>query len=213
MTTVTLHGVLGEQVGSIWKIAINSIGEACHAIEVLSNRRLFRNLLNNDKKGLKYKVLVNGGKLKFPPKDIYDVKISELCLKRKDIKEIDIIPVIEGAEDVIAIIGGVLLIVAGIVVAGMSFGSAGVLGGAMIIGGLGLITAGVINLLSSPPVFESMREIAGGGKTSYLFSGPQQTVGESGPVPLLYGRLLIGSQVVSAAYVINDRSTDEGLTT
>ena len=41
----------------------------------------------------------------------------------------------------------------------------------------------------------------------YLFSGPANIIGGGGPVPVGYGRAIIGSQVVSSAYVVRDFST------
>ena len=41
-----------------------------------------------------------------------------------------------------------------------------------------------------------------------LFAGPQNIVGEGGPVPVGYGRLVVGSQVISASYVIRDFNTE-----
>jgi predicted phage tail protein len=43
---------------------------------------------------------------------------------------------------------------------------------------------------------------SGGGK-SYLFDGPTNTAGEGGPIPIGYGRLLIGSKTISATYIPN----------
>lgn len=77
---------------------------------------------------------------------------------------------------------------------------------------LGLVALGVSMLLMKPPPMVSPQQIAnpsadfeaapgdGGGEPSYLFSGPVNTVGEGGPVPLGYGRLLIGSHQVFSSY-------------
>ena len=35
---------------------------------------------------------------------------------------------------------------------------------------------------------------------SYLFSGPVNVLNEGGPVPIGYGRLIVGSQVIMSAY-------------
>ena len=49
------------------------------------------------------------------------------------------------------------------------------------------------------PEFGDFREIEGGGRRSYLFSGPENTVREGGPVFIGYGRLMVGSQVVQSS--------------
>jgi predicted phage tail protein len=39
---------------------------------------------------------------------------------------------------------------------------------------------------------------------SYLFNGPVNTTEQGNPVPVLYGRLIVGSQVVSASVCAYD---------
>lgn len=214
LVEIRLHGNIFFGLKDIYKLAVKSCGEAFHAINSISRNCFYKNLLENDKKGIKYKILINGRNFESTEpltiNNIEKIKESELVMNLRNLKTIDIVPVIEGADsDIGAIIAGVLLVVVGIVVA--AYGG-GPLGGALIIAGIGLIAAGIINLLSSPPKFEDFREIGGGGRTSYLFSGPQQVVGEGGPVPIGYGKLLIGSHVISASYEISDQSAKERLT-
>ena len=67
--------------------------------------------------------------------------------------------------------------------------------------------------LSSPPKFEDFRQISDGTKaSSYFFNGPENTTREGGPVPVGYGELLVGSQVISASYEIGSQLTSQGLT-
>ena len=215
--SIKLHGVLGKAIGKTnWDLAVKSVSEAIHAINILTNNKLnqYLNLHGHDK----FEIVINGRKFKhdkfLDPKDkeiLNEVSNSELNIKRNNLETIDIIPIIDASDsDIFAIILGVVLIIVGIVVAGASFGSAGVLGGALIIGGIGIIAAGVINLLSKPPAFEPFQEIEQGGKKSYLFSGPENTIREGGAVPVGYGRLLVGSQTISASYdVYNIPITDD----
>jgi len=77
---------------------------------------------------------------------------------------------------------------------------------------LGLVALGVSMLLMKPPPMVSPQQIAnpkadfegspegGGGEPSYMFGGPVNTVGEGGPIPLGYGRLIIGSHQVFSSY-------------
>ena len=207
VSTITLHGVLGEAVGkSVWKLAINSVSEAVHAIEMQSKRRLYRFLYDNDKKGVKYKVIVNGKEFT-PPEDLTvenpeRLKNNELTIKRK-IDTIDIVPVIQGAGDnglaIMNIILGVIIIIIGIVLSFIPYvGPA--LGVPIIIAGLGLLASGIIGLLSEPPKNEKFQEVEKGGAVSYLFNGPENTINEGGPVPVVYGRLIVGSQAIAATY-------------
>jgi len=208
---IKLHGHLKEKISGNFKFATDNLGEAMRSIELNSNRKFFKYLLEMDQKGCKYEVLVNQRKLKFekPLNNINDkdliknIENSELMMKYENLETIDIVPVIEGGDDILGIILGVVLIIAGLTIPGIGFA----FGAALVIGGLGLLAAGVINLLSKPPDFEDFREIDGQtGRTSYLFNGPTNTIREGGPVSLLYGRLLVGSQVIAANYNIKYKS-------
>lgn len=208
LVKITLHGLLGESVGrSDWNLDVKTVGEAIHAIETLSKRKLYKFLFENDKNNVKYRVLINNRDfISEEPLDINKPETltkSELTMLIPSLKSIDIVPVIEGYDSsTVAIVIGAILIIIGIVLIFTGVGS--ILGVALIIGGLGLVAAGVINLLSKPPEFEDFREIAGGGRASYLFSGPQNTTREGGPVPVGYGRLIVGSQVISASYELSE---------
>jgi predicted phage tail protein len=205
-TKIKLHGKLGQVVGETWNLAIRSVGEAIRAIEVLSNHKLYKFLYDNDRFGTKYRILINGRT--FEPSETLNVnkldaiKNSELCMTINKLTSIDIVPILEGADsNTLAIVIGAVLIIVGIIL--IATGVGGPLGGYLIIAGLGLVAAGVVNLLTEPPKFDDFREIKGGGNTSYLFNGPQNTAREGGPVPIGYGRLIVGSQVVAASYEIS----------
>lgn len=97
---------------------------------------------------------------------------------------------------VVRIIVGIVLVVVGIIFS--EFG--GIAWG--VYPGLGLIFGGVsdyITFSSLKKLTHSITEPAGsGGKTvSRYFNGAVNNVGQGNPVPILYGRMLVGSQVVS----------------
>lgn len=203
---INIHGVLAEHLGrETWKYAAKTVGACLNAVEQLSGRKLYKFLKDNDEKGVRYKVLINGRefiseKPLNDPQDIESIKNSELGMKINNLKTIDIIPVLEGsgkAGSIGAIVLGVVLIVVGIVLVATGVGSP--FGAALIVAGLGLVAAGVINLLSKGP---ELQDFQARQKTSYLFSGPTNTLTEGAPVPVGYGRLLIGSAPISASYEI-----------
>ena len=72
------------------------------------------------------------------------------------------------------------------------------LGLALVAAGIGLMSAGIANLLTPMPEFDDFRQIEGGGRPSYLFSGPANVIREGGPVFVGYGQLLVGSQVIQS---------------
>ena len=203
---VTLHGVLAEQVGqSQWQLVADNVKEAINGVQ--SNcKKLYSSLVKNDKEKIKYRVLINGDDFFIEegkdPNTREGIQSSQLCLdKISDLRTIDIIPVLEGSDnwlDLFTVIIGVALIFVGGagIAAGASFTS---MYGVAVIAGIGLVAAGVANLLTPDPEFDDFREIEGGGRPPYTFSGPQNVTREGGPVFVGYGRLLVGSQVIQAA--------------
>ena len=71
LTQIKLHGILGEQFQSEWKLNIESVAEAIHAIEVNTKRRFCKQLIENDKNNIKYRVLVNG-------EDVIDTRVMDI---------------------------------------------------------------------------------------------------------------------------------------
>ena len=194
MSIVKLHGKLGRFVGKDeWKLNVSSVGEAMHAVNSQSNDSIRKFFLKRENMYSGYDVLINN--VKTNPSE--NVKFNDLTISRDDIERIDIIPVLEGS----------------------GFGSwAGIL-----MGGVGLfysnspsaaltsimlMVMGVSNLLSEPPELPAQKAIANPSTdptklaNSYLFNGPVNTINEGGPVPLGYGRLIIGSQVIMASHGI-----------
>jgi len=238
LVQVRTHGVLGEHLGHhLWNLNIKTVGNALNAIEVLSKRKLFKFFQDNDSKGVKYAVLINGRDFiseKTPTTDDIDsIKNSELCAKIHGLKTIDIIPILYGSDignndfidDIAAgsagapglgyaipnkykvIIAGAALIIVGAVLTVYGYGAIGV---PVILAGIGLLSAGVINLLSKPP---QEPEVQARQKQSFLFSGPINIANEGGPVPIGYGRLITGSTVVSASYdIVHFNASDESRT-
>jgi len=195
LTKVKFHGSLADKLDiEEWSIKVKSVSEAMHAVDTMSKRQLTRAIVENEKQNIKYRVLVNGkdciSKSINSPEEAVD---SELTINRK-MESIDIVPVLEGAggggdsKDWLMVIGGALTIATG-------FGGAT---GRML--GLFAVVSGMANILSEPPEFEDFREIQQVNKReSYLFNGPVNTYNPGGPVPLGYGRMLVGSLAVGFA--------------
>lgn len=212
MVKIKLHGAMGKAVGEEWNLNVKSVSEAIRAIE-MNSKKLYKYIIDQGNVGGKYQILINEDLFlpsdDFRAGDIKAINESELMISNKNLKSIDIVPVLEGNDSKIL---GIVTLVVGVALLAVGIGGAILGAGATVFGagtaasvtllGLGLAAAGVFSLLSQPPKFEDFREIETGGKTSYLFSGPTNVIGEGGPVPLGYGRLLIGSQAISAAYAI-----------
>lgn len=69
--------------------------------------------------------------------------------------------------------------------------------------GVSTLLSGIAEALFSPPTPASSasREES---KPSYSFDGPVNTTQQGNPVPLAYGEILVGSQVVSAVIIAKD---------
>lgn len=195
MKTIRLHGALAEKFGSTFKLAVKNPAEAVKALCV--NLEGFEShLVNSRAADVLYQVKVDG----------LEVGKDELNFPAS--KEIHIIPVIAGAASGTAkLIVGAVLVTAGILLTVFSSGTAATIGGYMISAGVGLMLGGVIQLLTPVPKAPEPSEDPE-NKPSYVFNGPVNTTAQGQPVPIGYGRLIIGSAVVSAGIVIDDISPD-----
>jgi predicted phage tail protein len=205
---------MAEYVGrENWNLKVNSIKEAMRAIQVLSKGKLLKYLIGAAEESIEYKILVNKREMIMAedlslerPESIFN---SELVMINEKLETLDIVPIIKGAggggnnqtKGIIALVLAVILIATGVFApAGFGIGlgtiASGALATALVTSGIALAVTGVTLLMMSPPKFDDFRKIDGGGKPSYLFDGPSNVLGEGGPVPVGYGRMKIGSQVV-----------------
>jgi hypothetical protein len=91
------------------------------------------------------------------------------------------------------------VVTGGIGAAGAGF--LGMLGLELVIGGVATLLGGLITLFSSPTQQSSpgtKANKAATGLPSYLFSGSINVVDQGGPVPLCYGKVICGSQLIAA---------------
>ncbi len=201
LVKVRLLGDLGRYVKPEWNLAINSVKEAVHAINTLTNNSFSNYFIKQNKLQAKYRVIINGRDFTSPVTELNEtnyemVNQSELVMKKKDLETIDIVPVLESASKIL----GVLAIIIGVIL--IAFG-----GHQLIFAGLMLVMAGAMALISRPPEAGKFRSIDRAGGESYLFGGPVNIVGEGGPVPAGYGQAIVGSQVISSAFKIANFQT------
>lgn len=180
MKTIKLYGKLGKLFGKIHVLNVKNAAEAVRAL-CCNKPELKKFLLENN--DIRYKVFVD------------NENIDEKQLRDKAEKEIKIIPVVAGANDVVKIIIGAVLLYAAFTIAG----PAGLAEAAWYIQatamlGANLILSGTIGLLTPTPTTpESPEKI-----DSFGFNGAVNNVRQGGPVPLAYGELIVGSHVISA---------------
>lgn len=111
--------------------------------------------------------------------------------------DIRIAPIVMGSKR-----GGILQIILGaiLVIVGAYFGQ----GWAVQIG-VSMIVGGFVQLLTPVPKGGKAQDRPDNAP-SYVFSGAVNTQAQGNPVPLLYGRMIIGSAVVSAGINAEDYS-------
>ena len=205
LVNINVHGVLGKKLGQKnWKLSVSSAQEAFHAINTITDSK-FRSILNSlSRKGIKYSIKINNDMTL----ETKEENCNPLNIEYKNLKSVDIAPVIEGA-----FWGGLtgtsgMLAGAGILAFGGGSNTAKIIG-------MNLFFAGLANALSEPPDLPEDRQITNPSSdpqalaNSYLFNGPANIINEGGPVPLGYGRLMIGSQVVMSTYDIEQKYIDE----
>lgn len=207
LTKITLHGRLGKDVGKkTWNLKVDSVSEALRAIDVLSKRAFTKTIWKNEQRNIKYKILVNNkNAVSKSIERAEDAADSELFMRRKGMKKIDIVPVLEGAsgddKDMLLVVGGALM-----------FG-AGLYWGSPLLVQLGMFAmlTGMANLLAEPPEFEDFREIQQTNKReSYLFNGPLNTYNPGGPVPIGYGKVMCGSLAIAFTQSSVDKKIYDG---
>lgn len=189
MKKIKLLGELGKKFGRVHMMDVNSTAEAIRAL--CANFKEFESwLAGSEERGVRYKVLVR--------KTAIDLD----SLHNPISKEITIAPVLVGAKSgLVKVIIGVALIAASFYLPGSMYFSAysafSINASAIAFSiGTSLALGGVSQMLAPTPTTPS-----GSGeknKPSYQFNGAINTTAQGLPVPIGYGRLIIGSAVISA---------------
>jgi len=178
--SIYLHGKLGKQFGRKWTLNVDTIPEAFHAIDC--NKNGFLDAVVES--------LSDGNQYVLLKKDINEInseedleknllKEDEVELKIKN-QEIHLVPSVEGAGQWIAAklaeIAWTKLIVQTVIMVAISYG---------------------IAALMKPPEPPKVTSSSINTK-SYVLNGAENRVSQGSPVPLGYGRLRIGSNVIGA---------------
>lgn len=186
LRTVRLYGHLGERFGREHRFAVASAAEAVRALR--ANFPGIDTALVGHRPG--YRVWVGGAAR--GPQDLWTPGAGP----------IRIVPVVAGAKNKgpLQIILGAALIAAPFAFPGLAATAfAGTTLGAISTSlGISMVLGGVSSLLFSPPRAETGATERPESRPSYIFDGPVNTTVQGNPVPIGYGRLRVGSQVVSA---------------
>ena len=222
MKKVILEGQLGEKFGSEWNLDVRSPAEAMHAI--MSQRPGMRQYLAESEGIQGYEVLVDGASIEDE---------TELLINNPGQGGYTFVPVIGGSKSsaLMMVLGVTLIAMTGGFGAGLAApfmsgaGAGGLVGGATGAGlgtlsvtsagttaitlgkagmalsylGTGLLLGGAAMMLAPDVPDGNSSEKA----ENYLFGGPVNTVKQGEPIPLVYGRAIVGSKTISASVFTN----------
>jgi len=185
MITVRLYGHLAKKFGRQHQLNIKNTLEAVRALE--ANFQGFKQAIL-DKTIYGYKIIID--KVDRSTKEQLDFPI---------VQELKIVPIIYGAGgniDWVRVIIGIILIVIGYFTYGSTWEAAFYyLSGAM------NIYMGVTAVLYKPP---DMRRAEIDENKGTYFDGAQGRIRQGNPIPLAYGRVLVGSLTVQAGISTKD---------
>jgi predicted phage tail protein len=191
LRTIRLYGKLGTQFGRVHRLAVENTAEAIRALCALIPG-FERELMTSHDRGIRYACFLGR----------QNIGKDELTLSGGHC-DIRIAPVLTGSKraGVLQTFVGLALSVVGGVLTGLGYGAIGApianLGWAMVVGG-------VIQMLSPQPKLGSSDSSNNGA--SYIFTGAVNTTSQGNPVPVLYGRMIVGSAVISAGIVAEDQA-------
>ncbi|EJC65787.1 phage HK022 GP20-like protein [Alcaligenes faecalis subsp. faecalis NCIB 8687] len=190
LRTVRLYGKLGARFGRVHRLAVNSVAEAIRALCVLFPG-FEREMMTSGDRGMSYACF------------LAKTNINEETLQAPAGQdEIRIAPVIRGAKrgGVFQTVLGVALVAAAFMIPGLN--AAVAMG--MLAAGVGMAIGGVFQMLAPTQQGLSTADRPENG-ASYNFNGPVNTTAQGNPVPLGYGKKIVGSAVVSAGIYSEDQ--------
>ncbi|WP_081933885.1 tail assembly protein [Massilia sp. 9096] len=199
LRNIRLYGKLGATFGRVHRLAVASTAEAVRALCALLPG-FERELMTSHERGIRYACFL--GK--------QNISKDELTLSGGD-ADIRIAPVIVGAKSQFlgSLMLGAALVVGGWAVAGLSaFTAAGAagyeIGAAVTQFGFLTMIGGVLQALSPQQSAGTAQAVDNGA--SYNFSGAVNTTLQGSAVPVLYGRMIVGSAVISAGILAEDQA-------
>lgn len=176
MTTVKIHGVLGKDAGDTFVMDVGKTSQVIEAID--ANRPGFIKKINKlAAKRFYYAIVVDGKR----------IKNAQSFLKSKNPKKIDIVPVISGEGG----IGEAFVLIATWAAKNQVLATLAL-----------FVISTAVTLLLAPKQkgfdMKATEASTRGLERSFEFSNKQNLASQGVPVPVGYGRLRVGSQVVQA---------------
>lgn len=186
-TVVRLYGVLGSKFGRVHHLAVANAAEAVRALSVLVPG--FDSFLTRAKdNGMVFAVFY--GKRNLTEDDLLNPHGHE---------NIRIAPILMGSKNGgwLSVIVGAVLVFVGFAISGFSFGTLTPVGSMFVAAGIAMIAGGFVQLLTPMMKGRSAKDRPE-NQPSYVFNGPINTQAQGNPVPVVYGKMIVGSAVLSA---------------
>jgi predicted phage tail protein len=186
MVVVNLYGVLESVAQRTTRFSVSSFDEAIRAL--LANFPKLRAALRD----MRVSILVDGKGM-----------TAEDCLRPYAAERIDIMPIVGGTGPAILIVAGAMASYGAGTIAAY-IGTTLALQAATIAAistfimnmGMALVVAGISQMILKPPKVSDSQQ-SGENAGSYSFNGAVNTTSQGGIVPVGFGRLRVGSQVIS----------------
>ncbi|EJO28179.1 tail assembly protein [Achromobacter marplatensis] len=196
---VRLYGWLGTQFGRVHRLAVRNAAEAVRALCVVLPG-FEKALTDSEVRGVRYACFLGKRNL----------GAEEFGLPCGD-DDIRIAPIPAGAKNggLFQTILGAALIASAFVLPQtgliLALSKTGAIAAPALLGmGISMAMGGVVQLLSPQQRGLSTRDSPDNG-ASYSFNGPVNTSAQGNPVPVLYGRMIVGSAVISAGIFAEDQ--------
>lgn len=187
---IYLKGKMGKLFGEHWKLNAATVQEAMHGIDVQRENKLTKYLVDCTEKGIKFHVQKG--------KELLDYTNLSTTLGEEDLI-ITPIPAGAGASDVLKAIVGIALIITALFFPP----AAGLLGMSVAATQAVMLTVGALLTMNGIMGMMTPEEPSEAGE-SHFFDGPVNNVKQGVPVPLLYGRLIVGGTPMNFSFLEGD---------
>ena len=185
MKTIRLYGALGEQFGRVWRFDVKSPAEAVRAL--CSQLPGFRQYLQ-DHKAAGYRVLCDT-----QARGERDLPLGTSA------QTIRVVPMVQGAGKGL---GGIIVGAALIWASNGTYGWGEAMGSTLAAGvssiGWSMVIGGISQAMTKTPSTSKESVEKPDNKPSYAFDGAVNTAAQGNPVPVCYGEMIVGSQIISA---------------
>jgi predicted phage tail protein len=189
MNKIVLHGFL-EKYGKEYEFDVPSLSDCLRMLfmNFPSIRKEIRDEHFHVVKGESYE-------------NAEDLKLNDnkyIAKLKESNQTFHIMPVLDGGK------GGFFQAILGVVLLGISYVFP-VTAPFLVPAGIGLLAGGVIQMLTpTPSIPDYSSSERPEDRASYIFNGPLNRQEQGGPIPLIYGRCLVGSIIASVSIVNED---------